>query len=62
MITKFKNFIVWIFGPRKTIQQSLQEVADTMDEMSYHNTPNVQGQKLEVERGISFKLIPGGKK
>ena len=34
-----------------------------MDEISYQNTPNVQGQKLEVESLKTFhlKLVSGGK-
>ncbi len=61
MWNKIKNLFIWLWGPRKTIQQSLQEVADNMNEISYNNTPNIQGQKLEVEHGVSFKLIKGGK-
>lgn len=61
MINRLKKFLTWLLGPRKTIQQSLQEVADNMNEISYNNTPNIQGQKLEVEHGVSFKLIKGGK-
>ena len=34
-----------------------------MDEISYQNTPNVQGQKLEVEplKTSHLKLVSGGK-
>ena len=63
MWNKTKDFFLWIWGPRKTIQQSLQEVADSMDEISYQNTPNIQGQKLEVEslKTSHLKLVSGGK-
>lgn len=63
MLNKIKIFLLWIWGPRKTIRQSLQEVVDSMDEISYQNTPNVQGQKLEVEplKTSHLKLVSGGK-
>jgi hypothetical protein len=64
MWDKIKDLVLWIWGPRKTTQQNLQEVADSMDEISYQNTPNVQGQKLEVEplKTSHLKLVSGGKK
>lgn len=53
-MNKFLSFLRYIFGPRKTIQQCLDELVQEMNQEEYIKQRNFQGQKLEVE---SLKLV-----
>jgi hypothetical protein len=54
MLNKLLSFLFYLFGPRKTIGQCLEELVRDMDPEEYKKMRNIQGQKLEVE---SLRLV-----
>lgn len=57
-MNKIKNFLLWLFGPKKTMKQCLDEVTNTVDMDSYRSNKNAQGTKPQV----GLRLIKGNKK
>ena len=57
-MNKLLEFLKRLLGPRKSIEQCLREVAESIDEKSYNKIPNVQGMKLPVEH---LKLVVSNK-